>query len=238
MRPDDPVGALPRSNPDGGRKRDRRPGLIYGSRRRRARAQADKPWSAAQRWALQHDICLGEIIDDDADTKVPLLERPGLIRLSELTYAGTWLPGPVLVEAPSSLDELGRAVIADYLAQAGRDLYIGPYSKGLVKPVTARTRRNWRAAVGATRVQEMVEQVAQTAREKMISESLDSILKFGSGPQRDVHLAHQVAIERLAAGWSRRRIREYLEMYGFRNNSGTVGRWSHDQLARLLGDAS
>jgi hypothetical protein len=237
MRLDEPVGTLPRPTPDEGRKRDRRAGLIYGSRSRRARAQARKPWSGAQGWALQHELCLGEVIDDDLDIDLPLLERPGLIRLAQLTLPGLWLPGPVLVEASASLDDLGGAVLAEYLAQAGRELYVGPYGKPLVKPVTARTRHNWAASVGATRVQETAEQLAKTAKDAMVrSGSLDPLLKFGSGPRRDVDLARQVAIERLAAGWSKRRIRDYLEMYGFRNSSGTVGRWSHHQLARLVGE--
>jgi hypothetical protein len=105
--------------------------------------------------------------------------------------------------------------------------------------VSRRTRDTWVQAVGAARVEETVEQLTQTAKNWMVeSRSIDPILEFGSGPCRDVELARQVAVERDKAGWTRRDIRDYLQLYGFRNFSGTVGRWSHDQLVRLLSDVS
>jgi hypothetical protein len=199
---------------------------------------AAKRWSPAQAWALTNHACIGEIVDDGARSDLPLLERPGLVRLAQLTLPSLCLPGPVLVEAPDTVDALTKAVIAEYLTRGGQDLYFGPYGRS-AKPVTAMRRRTWTQAARATLVEETVEQLEQTAKDWMVSSgSLDPIILFGSGQLRDVKLARQVAIERHDAGWTKRKIRDYLELYGFQNFSGTIGRWPHDQLVRLMSAAS
>lgn len=105
--------------------------------------------------------------------------------------------------------------------------------------MTARTLRTWTQDVSATLVGETVEQLEQTAKDRMVSSgSLDPITWFGSGQVRDMKLAREVAIKREEAGWTKRNIREYLERYGFQNRLGTVGRWSHDRLVHLLSAAS
>jgi hypothetical protein len=69
----------------------------------------------------------------------------------------------------------------------------------------------------------------------LVADELAPFDGFGSGPVRDPELARQVAAERSGAGWRQRRVRDYLELYGFKNYSGTLGRWSHEQFQRLLG---
>ncbi|MEU9889106.1 hypothetical protein [Sphaerisporangium sp. NPDC051011] len=56
---------------------------------------------------------------------------------------------------------------------------------------------------------------------------------LGSGPLRDAHLARTVAQALMENHWPAVRIRDYLELYGYINLSGNVGRWNHDQYTRL-----
>jgi hypothetical protein len=235
MKLEDPVGKVRRPNPGEGRKRDRRVGLIYRVAERSV-APGSKRWSPAQSWALRNDVCVGEVLAD-TDANLPVLEWPGLTRLAQLTYASFALPGPVLIEAPvGGMDPLVKAVVASYVMEAGRELCIGPYTTS-AKPVTARIQQNWVETAGRSRVAETVEDLKAVTEARILADgNLDAVvLELGFGRLRDVEFARHVAAERCEAGWSGRRVREYLELYGFQNSSGTIGRWPHEQFVRLLG---
>lgn len=68
----------------------------------------------------------------------------------------------------------------------------------------------------------------------LLGRKLDALTQLGEGPLREFDMARKAAETRHEAGWDDAHIRQYLRLYGFTNDSGTVGVWSHLHYSRLM----
>jgi hypothetical protein len=232
MALEDPVGSQCRHQGDDAHKKDRRACILLRGGPRPVRG-----WSKSESWALDNGLFLGEVIDSDDLGSLDPAERPGIQKLAELALRGFALPGHVIVDA--EVDERTLGVIVTYLDKCDRSLMVRRSPRKAVHAPSKNDCSHWVKAAGAafSEVQAsfLFEMAMVRAAESIKARSVESILVLGEGPRRNPDLARAQAEQRQAAGWSDRRIREYLELYGFTNLSGTVGRWSHDQYRRLMG---
>jgi hypothetical protein len=131
-------------------------------------------------------------------------------------------------------------VILHYLAEREVVVHWG-VGRGRFRPVSTRDRKILEAAVGTTRLQESVQRYGDAWQQDLLRRRdepdfcmVTEIAIFGAGPDRDPVLAYKVARHLNKEGWPQVRIREYLELYGFVNTSGNLGRWNHRQFIALL----
>ncbi|WP_371781693.1 hypothetical protein [Streptosporangium subroseum] len=230
----EPVGRIPRHLEACGRKKDRAIAVRYGARpiARHRGAQ----WSKTEKWALNHDVSLGTIvIHDPRELWMPVWERPSLSRFAVIALLP--LKGGVLIDSWKMLgdDDLGRAVVLEYLLRKNRHsavrIDVDP-RKEVTQAKLDRLRRN----IDGTRFEEARDQFQQMCMREfqhMIETDIEGLTYLGRGPDRDAKQALIDARIRREAGWSDACIRSYLELYGYTNPSGTVGRWSHEQFHRL-----
>lgn len=242
----DVLGRVERQRTDGRRAKDRLAVVQYG----RCRDQLTPGHlSCLEQWVLDKDRFIGECVQDDPATRaLPPHERPGLVLLGALSV-GT--PGGVLVERLSDLGEdeyMPRAVICQFLTRSTTQSPLVWYrDRRKIVRVSSRQVADWRAGAGETRVTEAFvayrDAVGQHLKERLEEiqrtggSGFDSVLYLGSGPIRDKALAKSRDQQLRENGWSDAAIRRYLALYGYINPSGTVGRWSHEQLWRLRAQA-
>lgn len=223
-----PYGNVPRYR-DRGRKWDRVLGLGYG----RPNLRRERSWSLMERWVLDNDVYLGEVIHDEDPASAPPWDRPAALRLAMLSFAS--LPGGVIIDDRESLgDPLSQAVILCYLRKKNMPLRWG--ARGKMHPVKDNDIRHLEATIGPLRLRESIEQYETESLDLVRHHDhlLEELTMFGSGPLRDVDQAFLQAKLRQEHGWTHLRIREYLNLYGFTNLSGNVGRWNHAQYAKLM----
>lgn len=245
MSLEDAIGSQWREKPEG-RKADRAAALLYAPK---PRAQAAAPaWTLGERWILSGGVragavkyFIGESIREDARAaKEPPFARPGLRRLVGLAYGE--VPGPVIVERSRELSPGALAALGGYLALRGRTMITWRSAGDRRGPFTVTTahRRAWIQDSGHSPatidgwVQELFAVAESEFTDLLVTRGLEAVTHLGEGPQRSAELALSVALERRDADWDDLQIRNYLNLYGFTNNSGTVGAWSHVQFARLL----
>jgi len=224
-----PYGSISRYPDKASHKWDRVLGLGYGRPNRRP----ERSWSSAERWALDNDVCLGEVIHDEDPGAAPPWDRPAALRLAMLGFAS--LPGGVVIDDRESLgDSLSQAVILCYLSARSMVLHWGV--RGKIRPVKANDTRHLEVVVGRSRLREAIERY-EIAWHGMVRHDgiVAEMTIFGSGPLRDAEQAFLQAKLREEQGWSQASIRKYLELYGFINLSGNVGRWNHAQYTKLMG---
>ena len=247
----DPVGSQYRDQGDEQRAKDRRAAILFGSPlASRQRHTTQIRWSTAEKWALENDLFIGEPVSEDPkDSNRPLLERQAVRRLLLLCVPGPALPGGVLVPRLDDLgDALSKAALAGYWVKHHFSVTFWTTRKGRPHVLTERMAEKWAQAHGAglgpvAALVAECESAAQAAAIEEIcgsapgSDSPTDWPRLGRGPLRNVELAAQEARERRSCGWSDERIREYLNLYGFANRAGTVGRWYPIELkAVLVGD--
>jgi hypothetical protein len=236
MALDDAVGWQRRfADDEHPRKRDRKATVRYGAR------QEVKPdgLSGAEFYAMNNDLYIGESCIDTLPANEPPYARPGIQRLAMLTY--TAFPEHVLVECSTkdARSTLTMAVLAEYIGSRGGTMLQGPFRAGpRPRPVTGRIRKQWADKAGLGQVMQCVEELSELANERLVEvarrQGLDGLVRLGDGPLRDYEFAGLVARERLADGWTQKRIRAYLQVFGFFNSAGTVGRWGHSEFERLV----
>jgi hypothetical protein len=203
-------------------------------------------------WALEHDRFIGESLrDDEADLQLRPHERPKLVRLGALALGQ--LPGGVLMESLNDLGDhpLARAVLCGFLRRTveGQDppVWHGvkwlPDNRARARQVTAKDVSTWVAQAGPKAVTDeldnFVQAIQQHALEMMSREDdvLDFFQYLGSGPFRDADLARK-EYQRLSSSHADAEIRRYLDIYGYTNPKGTVGRWYHKHLQALQDNGS
>lgn len=216
------------------RKRDRRATVSYG-----ARQEVDREGlSGAEFFAVHNNLFIGESLAGSAlgDGRP---YGPGIRRLAMLTDSP--FPEPVLVEnsAKGSHSTLTKAVLAEYIGSHGGTMLLGPFrTRSGPKLVTSRTRKGWVQEAGMGHVLTCVEELNEVAEQMLVEalprDGIKSITHLGTGFFRDYEIARVAARERLEAGWTQKRITDYLCLFGFINSVGTVGRWNHPELKRLL----
>ncbi|WP_326825832.1 hypothetical protein [Streptosporangium sp. NBC_01756] len=230
----EPVGRINRNPEACGRKKDRAIAVRYGARPIARHRSAQ--WSKIEEWALSHDVSLGTIvIHDPHELRMPAWERPSLIRFAAITLLP--LKGDVLIDNWKMLgdDDLGRAVVLDYLLGNNRHAAVRIDVDHRNEITQARLYRLCRNVDGARfeEARDRFQQVYMRELLHLIKTDAEDLIYFGRGPDRDAKQALIDALLRREAGWSNARIRSYLELYGYTNTSGTVGRWSHEQFHRL-----
>jgi hypothetical protein len=245
MELEDAIGAQWRA-PEGGRKADRAAALLYTASQRR-HGGSGPHWSTAQRWILDGGgtarpvkYFIGETVRESAEMAgMAPLARPGLIRVAGLAYA--LVPGPIVVERSASVGPDVLAVLGGYLEAMGRELVTWrPGSRNGPFSAKKDDLRGWikDAALAPVTVDRWVEELTSAAEADFAGllndRRLQGLTHLGEGPCRDVDLAREVALVRAEAGWNDAHIRDYLSLYGFTNDSGTVGVWSHAQYSRLI----
>lgn len=220
------------------RARDRRATVSYGARQEIERDGL----SGAELYALKNNLYIGESPADTVTRTEPPDVWPGIQRLAMLAFSR--LPEPVLVENSNkgSHSVLTLAVLAEYIVGRGGTMLVGPFRAWSgPKPVTGRTRTRWVQEAGMGHVLECVEELNEDANlmavQALQQDGLEGVTRLGAGPLRDYELAGAVARERLGAGWTQKRIADYLSVFGFINSVGTVGRWYHPEIKRLLGQS-
>ncbi|MGW0067211.1 hypothetical protein ACWDUI_07055 [Streptosporangium sandarakinum] len=163
---------------------------------------------------------------------MPAWERPSLIRLA--AFAMLPLMGGVLIDSWSMLgDDLSRAVVLEYLLRNDRHAAVR-IGSGLRNEVTKTRLDRLIQRIDGMRYEEAHIKFIQAAGDAFVTGvGVDKAESFGCGPKRDAGQALRDAQLRREAGWSDANIRQYLELYGYTNASGTVGRWSHEQFQRL-----
>jgi hypothetical protein len=158
------------------------------------------------------------------------------------------LPGGVLIENLNDLGDhpLTRAVLGQFLQRTaeGQDppLWHGvrwlPDNRASARQVTAKDVTKWVAEAGPKAVNHELDNFSQAYQQhglEMMSHEddvSDLFVYLGSGPLRDADLAKK-AYKRLSGNNSGAAIRKYLDIYGYINPKGTVGRWSHAHLQWL-----
>lgn len=165
---------------------------------------------------------------------MPVWKRPSIIRLTVLALLP--LKGGVLIDSWTTLgDDLDRAVVLEYLLRNNRHTAIriggGPRNEATHTMLAKLCR-----SIDAARFEDARERLWQAFAQEFqceIDTDFENLRYFGRGPNRDVKRALIDAQLRREAGWSDARIRQYLELYGYTNTSGTVGRWSHEQFHKL-----
>jgi hypothetical protein len=215
------------------RKRDRRATLQYG-----ARQEVDRDGlSGAEFYAVHNGLFIGESLADSLGDGRPF--GPGIHRLAMLTDSP--FPEPVLVEnsAKGSHSTLTLAVLAEYIGSHGGTMLLGPFrARSGPKPVTSRARKWWVQEAGLGHVLKCVEELNEVASRMLVEalprDGIESITHLGTGFFRDYEIAGMAARERLEAGWTQKRVTDYLAVFGFVNSTGTVGRWNHPELKLLL----
>lgn len=246
----DPVGRVQRVQASP-RKRDRLAAIRYGgSPKNHFRTEpALHQWrpTLMESWALHHDRFVGEALRDaDSDLRLPPHARPGLVRIGALTV--TSVPGGVLVETRKAFgeDPLPRAILGRWLQrrdpQIDPDLVIGSKWKAAdiaqARRVTSKDVTRWVGEAGASAVTReldlFTDAVMQYTRDLPASDGspMDFFFQLGSGPLRDEALA-RTEYQRLRRHHSDVEIEQYLEIYGYRNPKGTVGRWYHENIRSL-----
>ncbi len=216
------------------RKRDRQATLSYGSKQEVERDGL----SGAESYAVHNNLFIGESLADSAlGGGRPY--GPGVRRLAMLTNSP--FPEPILVEnsAKGSHTTLTLAVLAEYISSHGGTMLLGPFrARSGPKLVSSRTRKGWVQEAGMGQVRTCVEELSEIASQILVEalprDGIASMTHLGTGFFRDYEIAWAVALERLEAGWTQRRITDYLCVFGFINSVGTVGRWNHLELTRLL----
>jgi hypothetical protein len=219
-------------------KRDRRPAVLYGPQRR-----AEASWCPGEAWALSHDYLVGMELNSSTDdlTGDPA-SQPSLRTLAWLCIgrASSGASGAAVIfeHRPQPNTHAALAVVAAWLRRVNAPFYVRDGSRpARFREVRDSQREGWARSISRERLSAEVRRLGEAAAEVMTAAARTDpahLLSLGEGPQRDVRLARELALERLAHGWPKRRVREYLELHGFTNSSGTVGRWSHGQLTRLL----
>ncbi len=219
------------------RARDRRATVSYG-----ARQEIRGGLSGAESYAIRNNLYIGESLVDTALGNEPPNVRAGIQRLAMLAFSR--LPEPVLIEnsTKGSHSVLTLAVLAEYIVGRGDGtMLVGPFrSWSGPTPVTSRIRTRWvqEAGMGYGYVLECVEELGEDADlmavQALQTDGLEGVTRLGAGPLRNYELAGVVARERLGAGWTQKRIADYLSVFGFINSVGTIGRWNHLELTRLL----
>ncbi|WP_162642337.1 hypothetical protein [Streptosporangium sp. 'caverna'] len=230
----EPTGRIRKHPEASGRKKDRAVAVRYGAQPI-ARHRGPQ-WSKIEDWALNHDVSLGTIvIHDPHELRMPVWERPSISHLAVTTLLP--LNGGVLIDNWKMLgdDNLGQAVVLEYLLQknchAVARIGAGPRNE-ITHARLDGLRRNIDDEIFED-ARDRFQQVYMREFQQMIEKDIGGLIYFGHGPDRDSKQALIDARIRREAGWSDARIRSYLELYGYTNTSGTVGRWSHEQFHRL-----
>jgi hypothetical protein len=246
----DPVGRVQRTQPNP-HKKDRLAAIKYGSSpKNRFRPEpAVQQWAPTlmETWALRNNRFIGEALRDvDSDLLLPPHQRPGLVQVGALTLNA--VPGGVLVETRKALgeDPLARATLARWLQrrdpQADPNLVLGTKWDAAniagAHHVTLRDVAGWVEEAGESAVVHELELFAEAVvgcvpgLADKGDNAMDFLFQLGSGPLRDEALA-RAEYQRLRRHHSDTEIEHYLEIYGYRNPKGTVGRWYHENIRSL-----
>lgn len=232
-----PSGSTPRWRLEKAKKRDRRAALRYG--RPPVERSPRAPWKPAELWILRNNAYLGETLHDCDPKSAPPWERDGALRLAMLSSVG--LPGGAIIDSREALgDVFSQAVILHYLHEREIVVHWG-VGKARFKVVDAGDLRALEASVGRAQLKEAIEHYTATWENNLLQRRDEpgfrlgtELAVFGVGPRRDPDLAYTVARLLDEQRWPRYRIREYLQLFGFVNTSGNLGRWNHRQFAALM----
>lgn len=129
-------------------------------------------------------------------------------------------------------DEFDRAVVLNYLLLGARHAAVR-VGAGLRNEVESAKLDELAGRLDRAKLEDACKRYQEAILQQWNVKDHERVLYFGNGPKRDVKLAVAASRIRRESGWSDARIRQYLELYGFINPSGTVGRWSHDQFGKL-----
>src|SRR5687768_6671440 len=106
-----PIGRIWHTPSENSRKRDRQPAIRFGMPSRRQRGNR---WTELERWALAHDICVGEVVHDEDPLTAPIWERPGTKRLALKAHKP--IQGGVLIESLGALgDRFSQTAVIQHL---------------------------------------------------------------------------------------------------------------------------
>lgn len=241
----EPSGCVQRK-PDG--EGHRKVAILYGRPRFRSRASEGRrggKWelTPAEQWALDNKWCIGVTLKDDTrELGLWPHQRRQLVQLGALAMGE--VPGGVLVE---DLEDLGtplaRVVACRALRQVGLDVRAPAKDLSRHKSTTTPTEiseskvKEWEELVQhgeLTEADDAYRNAVQQRYLELLQQRVpDPFVHLGSGPRRDVDMARDVDAALRAEGWSDRRIRDYLSLYGFANPSGKVGVWNHSNHKTL-----
>jgi hypothetical protein len=200
-----------------------------------------------KQWVLRNNCLIAETVQDESDMRARLPhERSGLVRLGALAFLP--IHGGVLLD---NRDDLGgarsRAVVLHYLAEQGVEVW---YRHGTwpVRQATSATVRRSRDEAGRANFEEdlaaYTQEVTQSLERQVARGVIQDFIYFGSGPIRDAEMARREDMRlrgfpdtEIRDRCTASDIRDYLELYGYINTSGTVGRWHHQQYKALRGTA-
>jgi hypothetical protein len=224
-------------------KRDRRAAVRYRCSPSNTRTAS----TALKQWVLSHDRLIAETVQAESDMRArPPHERPGLVRLGALAFVP--IHGGVLLDTQDDLgDARSRAVMLHYLAKKGTDVWYR-HRTWLVRQATSTTVRHSRDEAGRANLEEdldaYTQEVTQSLERQVARGVIQDFIYFGSGPIRDAEMARceDMRLRGFPDTGIRDRctesdIRDHLELYGYINTSGTVGRWHHQQYKALRGTA-
>lgn len=228
------------------RKIDRKAAVSYGRplRNRHRKEPSPGQWvpSLMATWALDQDCFIGQSIrDDKSDLNLLPHQRPGLVKLCALATGS--LPGGILIESPRDLGTLGQAVLGKFWLRLKNSHDTGLWygdgwdrtNRAKAHAVTEHEVARWVRDAGQNAVEQELANLDAAFRQALQLEG-DGVTDFwtylGSGPMRDAELARQ-EYQRLGADNTDEDILRYLNIYGYTNPRGTVGRWYHANLQSL-----